>query len=270
MTYEQITVHDRGNIRVITLDRPEKLNAWTPTMHNELFDAFTTGNDDATVGAFVVTGAGRGFCAGADVSEVFAAQIDADADGERQAATPMRDATQQRDGARGDWVTLMRSSKPVVGAINGASIGVGLTMTLSMDFLVAHPEAKLSARFVKMGVVPELASSHYLVQRCGWGNASDLVLSGRTVLGVEAKALGLVDDVADDVLESAVARAATYAVNAPPSLRFSKQLLTENGTEADLDLVQHRELTLLRDAYATPEHREAIAAFLEKRPPKFH
>jgi len=264
MSYEQIMVHDRDNIRVITLDRPEKLNAWTPTMHNELFDAFTTGNDDDAVGAFVVTGAGRGFCAGADVSEVFAAQVDATDGDAGHGEAP------QRDGARGDWVKLMRSSKPVVGAINGASIGVGLTMTLSMDFLVAHPEAKLSARFVKMGVVPELASSHYLVQRCGWGNASDLVLSGRTVLGVEADVLGLVDDVAEDVLESAVARAATYAVNAPPSLRFSKQLLTENGTETDLDLVQHRELTLLHDAYATPEHREAIAAFLEKRPPKFH
>ena len=261
MTYEQITVHDQGTIRVITLDRPEKLNAWTPTMHNELFDAFTTGNDDVTVGAFVVTGAGRGFCAGADISEVFAAQIGDPADGTE---------TPQRDAARGDWVTLMRSSKPVVGAINGASIGVGLTMTLSMDFLVAHPEAKLSARFVKMGVVPELASSHYLVQRCGWGNASDLVLSGRTVLGSEARALGLVDDVADDVLAAAVGRAETYAVNAPPSLRFAKQLLTENGTETDLDLVQRRELTLLREAYATPEHREAIAAFLEKRSPKFH
>jgi enoyl-CoA hydratase/carnithine racemase len=261
MSYGQITVHDRGSIRVITLNRPEKLNAWTPTMHNELFDAFTNGNDDAAVGAFVVTGAGRGFCAGADISEVFAAQIEDTADVEQ---------SQEREVSRGDWVTLMRTSKPVVGAINGASIGVGLTMTLSMDFLVAHPEAKLSARFVKMGVVPELASSHYLVQRCGWGNASDLVLSGRTVLGAEARSLGLVDDLADDVLDAAITRAETYAVNAPPSLRFAKQLLTENGTETDLNLVQRRELTLLRDAYATPEHREAIAAFLEQRAPKFH
>jgi 2-(1,2-epoxy-1,2-dihydrophenyl)acetyl-CoA isomerase len=163
----------------------------------------------------------------------------------------------------------MRASKPVVGAINGASIGVGLSMTLSMDFLVAHPDAKLSVRFVKMGVVPELASSHFLVQRCGWGNASDLVLSGRTVLGAEAKALGLVDDVADDVVAAAVARAESYAVNAPPSLRFAKQLLTDNGAESDLSLVQRRELAALEVAYTTPEHREAVAAFLEKREPDF-
>lgn len=263
--YEQITTADRDAVRVISLDRPHKLNAWTPTMQAELFEAFLTGNDDPTIGAFVVTGSGRGFCAGADVSEVFAAQ--AEGDGQRD-DSPRR-ADEHRDRRDGDWVSLMRTSKPVVAAINGASIGVGLSMTLSMDFLVAHPEAKLSARFVKMGVVPELASSHYLVQRCGWGHASDLVLSGRTVLGSEAKELGLVDEVADDVVNAAVARAASYAVNAPPSLRFSKQLLTDNATESDLKLVQRRELTLLQEAYATPEHHEAIAAFLEKRPPRF-
>ncbi len=256
MSYEQITVEDRGIVRVVTLHRPEKLNAWTPTMQRELFDAFTVGNDDVAIGAFVVTGAGRGFCAGADVAEVFAAQVDG---GEPDSG----------DERPGDWVALMRASKPVVGAINGASIGVGLSMTLSMDFLVAHPAAKLSARFVKMGVVPELASSHFLVQRCGWGTASDLVLSGRTVLGVEAAALGLVDEVADDVVGAALARAESYAVNAPPSLRFAKQLLTQNGTESDLAVVQRRELAALELAYATPEHREAIAAFFERRDPEF-
>ncbi len=256
MSYTQITVEDRGIVRVVTLNRPEKLNAWTPTMQAELFGAFLDGNDDASIGAFVVTGAGRGFCAGADVSEVFAKQVDGDQSAE---------AT----GRPSDWVALMRGSKPVVAAINGASIGVGLSMTLSMDFLVAHPAAKLSARFVKMGVVPELASSHFLVQRCGWGNASDLVLSGRTVLGDEAHDLGLVDEIADDVVVAAISRAESYAVNAPPSLRFAKELLTDNGTESDLSLVQRRELAALEQAYATPEHREAIAAFLEKREPNF-
>lgn len=251
---QQIAVEDRGNVRVISLNRPERLNAWTPTMHNELVGAFMAGNEDPVVGAFVVTGAGRGFCAGADVEEVFARQVD----GGRRSEAPT-----------GDWVSLMRSSKPVVGAINGASIGVGLSLTLSMDFLVAHPEAKLSARFVKMGVVPELASSHFLVQRCGWGAASDLALSGRTVLGAEAFHLGLVDEVADDVVAAAIVRAETYAVNAPPAVQFAKRLLTMNGAEPDLALVEQRELDLLQQAYATPEHREAIAAFTEKRAPRF-
>ena len=269
MEYEQITVDDRDEIRIVTLDRPCRLNAWMRRMHAEMVHAFTTGNDDPAIGAFVVTGAGRGFCAGADVSDVFAQQIDdaGTTPGDPPAGNARDDEASDAD--RVDWVALMRTSKPVVGAINGAAIGVGLTLTLSMDFLVARPDAKLSARFVKMGVVPELASSHFLVQRCGWGMASDLALSGRTVLGTEAHEIGLVDEVADDVVAAATARAISYAENAPPSVRFAKDLLTANGTESDLALVQQRELTALKQAYATPEHREAVAAFIEKRPPKF-
>lgn len=258
--YTQIIVEDVEEIRLITLNRPDKLNAWTPRMSRELVDAFQTANEDPSIGAFVVTGAGRGFCAGADISEVFAAQID-----EEHTEAAEEEPTTDRV----DWVELMRSSKPVVAAINGASIGVGLTLVLSMDFLVAHPEAKLSARFVKMGVVPELASSHFLVQRCGWGNASDLALSGRTVLGTEALSLGLVDAVSEDPVAEAMDRARSYAENAPPSLRFVKELLTANGSEPDLGLVQRRELTALDEAYRTPEHHEAVAAFTERRAPKF-
>lgn len=276
MTFEQITVEDHDEIRLITLDRPDKLNAWTPRMNGELVEAFTAGNADDAIGAFVVTGAGRGFCAGADIAEVFAAQIDdaeptgSDAEPTGPDAEPTGAGAESTTGDRPvDWVTLMRTSKPVVAAINGASIGVGLTLVLSMDFLVAAPDAKLSARFVKMGVVPELASSHYLVQRCGWGNASDLALSGRTVLGDEALRLGLVDAVAHDVVAEAMARARSYAENAPPSVRFTKQLLTVNGTESDLERVQRRELAALGEAYATAEHREAVAAFIERRPPRF-
>ena len=260
MDYEQIQVEDRDEIRVVTLNRPEKLNAWTPQMSREMVHALQSGNADPAVGAFVFTGAGRAFCAGADIGAVFASQLDGTGD-----AQPRPDD----DRVRVDWVDLIRSSKPVVAAINGASIGVGLTLTLSMDFLVAHPDAKLSTRFVKMGLVPELASSHFLVQRCGWGMASDLALSGRTVLGHEGKDIGLVDEVADDVVAAAMARAASYAENAPPSVQLTKQLLTLNGTDTDLSSVQARELAALEQAYVTAEHREAVDAFMQKRAPKF-
>lgn len=257
MGQEQIEVTDHDEVRVITLARPEKLNAWTPRMHAEMIDVIRDGNEATSVGAFVVTGAGRAFCAGADIGAVFESQLDHEP------------SQEQVDAERVDWVDLVRSSKPMVAAINGASIGVGLTLTLSMDFLVAHPEAKLSARFVKMGVVPELASSHFLVQRCGWGAASDLALSGRTVLGDEARELGLVDEVSTDVVGAALARARSYAENAPPSVQLTKQLLTANAAETDLALVQRRETDALKVAYATDEHREAVSAFMEKRPPQF-
>ncbi len=266
MEYEQITVTDHDDVRVLTLNRPEKLNAWTPRMQAELAHAVKAGNDEPSVGAFVITGAGRGFCAGADISEVFAARIDA-ADG---AGTSVGEAASGGDAAAADWVELVRSSKPVVAAINGASIGVGLTMILPSDFLVAHSEAKISCRFVKMGVTPELASSHILVQRCGWGAATDLALSGRIVSGAEAREMGLVDEVTEgDVLAAALDRARSYAENPPTMVRLTKHLLTANGTDTDLRAVQRRELDALDIARASDDHREAVAAFLEKRPPKF-
>jgi enoyl-CoA hydratase/carnithine racemase len=227
-------------------------------MSAELVDAIEAADADQSVGAVVVTGAGRGFCAGADVSAVFDAQISGDA----PAAAPVR----QRD-----WVELVRSTKPIVAAVNGPAIGVGLTMILPFDRIVVAEGAKLSVRFVKMGLVPELASSLFLPQRCGLGVASDLMLSGRTVEGAEAVAIGLADELAapGDVVDVAIARARSYGENPAPQLRWIKQLLTENACETDPSAAQRREVAALQQAYATPEHKEAVAAFLEKRPPVF-
>jgi len=258
VTYEQILTEQRGEIVLLTLNRPDRLNAWTPRMSAELGDAIEAADSDPGVGAVVVTGAGRGFCAGADVSEVFETQLLSGAAPAAAPAAPPR---------RRDWVELVRSTKPIVAAVNGPAIGVGLTMILPFDRIVAAESAKLSLRFVKMGLVPELASSSLLPQRCGWGAASDLMLSGRTVLGTEAAAIGLADEVAPDdaVLDVAMERARTYAENPTPQLRWIKQLLTQNAGETDHKLVQSREVALLRQAYATPEHKEAVAAFLGKR-----
>ncbi len=280
--YEQITVKDitegPSTVRLITLSRPERLNAWTPKMQSELTDAVEAGNADPAVGAFVVTGEGRGFCAGADIGEVFAPSLNspdaatADAAPADTAADTADTANRDRDVVAGSWVDLVRKSKPIVAAINGASVGVGLTMVLSMDFLVAANTAKLSCRFVKMGVVPELASSHFLVQRCGWGAASDLALSGRTITGAEALDMGLVDEATDGdiVVETAISRALSYAENAPAAVLFTKELLTKNATDADLAAVQKRELTALNEAYHTDDHAEAVAAFMEQREPVFN
>ena len=260
MDYEQILREQRDEVVVLTLNRPEKLNAWTPRMSAELTDAIEAADADASVGAVVVTGAGRGFCAGADISAVFDAQLSGDT--KASSATPTR--------AR-DWIELIRSTKPIVAAVNGPSIGVGLTMILPFDRIVVAESAKLSVRFVKMGLVPELASSSFLPQRCGLGAASDLMLSGRTVLGPEAVALGLADEcVADDaVLDTALERARSYAENPTPQLRWIKQLISQNANETDTRVVQQREVALLQEAYASAEHKEAVAAFMEKRKPIF-
>ncbi len=271
-TREQITVKDltaNPTVRLITLSRPERLNAWTPKMQGELIAALEEGNADPKVGAFIITGEGRGFCAGADIGEVFAQNSGNSSNNSSNNSTNNSTNNDSADSAA-NWVNLVRQSKPIVAAINGAAIGVGLTMVLSMDYLVADSSAKLSCRFVKMGVVPELASSHFLVQRCGWGAASDLALSGRTITGAEAKAVGLVDEATDnDVVEVALERAISYAENAPAAVMFTKELLTANATETDLNAVQKRELTSLNKAYRSDDHAEAVAAFLEKREPVF-
>jgi enoyl-CoA hydratase/carnithine racemase len=265
--YEQILTERRDDVLVLTLNRPERLNAWTSQMMAELIDAITAGNDNNSIGAMVVTGAGRGFCAGADIGGQFASRLDKD-DATDDAAGD-HEASERRSAI--NWVQMCRESKPLVAAINGPSIGVGLSMVLPFDYLVAAEGAKLSARFVKMGVVPELASSHFLVARCGWGAASYLALSGATVVAEQALTMGLVDRVVapERVLDEALAVASEIAGNPGPQVRMIKDLLTKNADESDLDAVQQRELEALAVAYKTPEHREAVTAFLEKRSPKF-
>lgn len=260
MVFDTILVEDVDGVRVIILNRPERMNAWTYQMGAELAAAVKAGNDDEDVEAFVVTGAGRGFCAGADIGAVFDAQQQGDD------VKPDRDDESPRD-----WVGLVRASKPMVAAINGAAIGVGLTQVLPFDSLLAAEGAKLSVRFIRMGLVPELASSQFLLQRVGFGAASDLMLTGRTILAEEAKEIGLVDRVVapEDLMDAAVAQARAMGSNPQQALRMVKELLTVNANEPDLGRVQQRELAALQVCYTSPEHKEAIAAFMDKREPDF-
>jgi enoyl-CoA hydratase/carnithine racemase len=258
MEYEQIRTERRGDVMLLLLNRPDRLNAWTPRMTAELTHAIEAADADAGIGAVVLTGEGRGFCAGADITAVFDAQLQ----GDDQASVPQ--------GGR-DWIDLIRSTKPIVAAVNGPAIGMGLTMILSFDRIIVAEGAKLSIRFVKLGLVPELASSMFLPLRCGWGAASDLMLSGRTIMPEEALALGVVDEVVppEQLLDVAIERARSYGANPAPQLRWIKQLLTQNVNETDTAAVQLREVRRVGQAYATPEHREAIAAYNERREPNF-
>ncbi len=274
MDYEQIRYEQRDDLALITLNRPERLNAWTGRMNRELVDAIGTANDERSIGAIVVTGEGRGFCAGADVQDSFKRDIDRrdSTSGDRTAG----DSASDGDAERGErdlpsWVQLCRASKPMLAAVNGAAIGVGLTMILPFDQIIAADTAKLSCRFVKMGITPELASSHYLISRMGWGAASDLALTGRIVEADEAKELGLVDLVVphDALLDATFEKARLFSANPDPQLRMIKELLTQNAVETDIDVIQRREIDALDAALRTPEHREAVDAFLAKREPKF-
>jgi enoyl-CoA hydratase/carnithine racemase len=170
-----------------------------------------------------------------------------------------------------DWVAFVRASKPFVCAINGAAIGIGVTMCLPADQIVASTAAKFGMGFIKMGLVPELASTRLLAARVGIGRASDLCLSGRVISGTDAHGIGLADQLAepDALLDTALSIAASYAANPDMQLRMTKQLLTENVVETDLALVQRREHQMLLECWKSPEHAEAVSAFLDKRTPSF-
>lgn len=265
MDYQQIRYETRGPVALVTLDRPDRLNAWTPRMSEEQAHAIERANADDGVGAIVMTGEGRGFCAGADMSDTFQTRIDGVDPGANTA-----------EGSGGlpaglDWVRLVRESKPMIAAVNGAAVGIGMTMILPFDVILASEKARFGMLFIKMGLVPELASTHFLVQRMGFGRASEMCLSGRLYGAAECFERGLVDRIAspETLLDEALALAGEIAGNPAPQLRMTKSLLTANGSETDLRQAQKRESELLRACWETPEHAEAVRAFIEKRPPKF-
>lgn len=265
MEYTQITVGRRDEVALIRLNRPERLNAWTPTMADEQADAIRAANDDPSIGAIVMTGTGRGFCAGADMEATFQTRI--------SGTDPGNDTAGGVGGMpRGlDWVALLRESKPIVCAVNGPAVGIGVTMCLPADQIIASTAAKFGTGFIKVGLVPELASTRLLAARVGFGRASDLFLSGRVIGAAEAHAIGLADRITepDELVDEAVRVASSYAANPDLQLRMTKQLLTDNVVETDLALIQQREQEQLAACWASPEHAEAVAAFIAKRPPVF-
>ncbi len=260
MDFNTIKYEEKGKTALLTLNRPDKLNAWTPLMAEELAKAINKANEDKSIGAIVMTGEGKGFCAGADIEETFQTRIDGNDPG---------NDTQSGSGGMPknvDWVNLIRESKPMIAAVNGAAVGIGITMILPFDIIIASEKAKFGMFFIQMGLVPELASSHFLVQRMGFGKASELCLSGRLIEAKEAEKSGLIDFLSteENLLKDAIEKAEFIGNNPNPQLKMVKELLTKNGSEIDLKKAQERESELLRECWKTEEHKEAVKKFLTK------
>ena len=274
--YEQILFEQQGRTGIITLNRPEKLNAWTYGMGGEMMDAISRCNDDPGVGAIVVTGAGRGFCAGADIGGFNRAIESQDATANNPPATRAEARGERADPAlrqrRASLAHFLRESKPVIAAINGPSIGVGLTMTLPMDLRIASDQARFSMRFVRMGITPEVASTTYLPQITGIANALELCLTGRIIDAPTALSMGLVSRVVapDQLMSAAIELAEEIAFNPMDSVRAAKDMLHKHMVEQDLDNVVKVEGKTIFSMYSTPGHKEAIRSFIEKRKPNFN
>ncbi len=261
MSYEYILAEQQDRVGVVTFNKPDRLNVFSYDMFAEVRQAVETFNQDPTVGAVLLTGSGRAFCAGADIRG-WDRTIEARDRGEE----PRREREEE------NWVHFVQRSKPIVCAINGLSIGVGLTMTLPCDVRIASDQARLSMRFVRVGVLPELASTRILLQIVGLTHALELMLSGRIIGADEAGRVGLVNRVVphDQLMATATDTAAEIAFNPAESLAAIKRLVWQNLSETDLKEVLKRENSEFAAAMQRPAFKEAVKAFLEKREPEFH
>jgi enoyl-CoA hydratase/carnithine racemase len=277
MTYETLTVStDPDGITTLLLDRPDALNSFTVTMARELEDFFRAAATDDEIRAIVVTGAGRAFCAGMDLSatgNVFGLDESAN-------PTPadLRDRLTEepfQSGVRdtGGKVTLAIHDcpKPVIAAINGPAVGIGATMTLAMDLRLASSKARIGFVFGKLGIVPEAASTWFLPRIVGIQQALEWVYSAEIMTGEQALAGRLVRSVhePEDLLPAAYELARTFVVGrSPVALALAKQMLYRNSA-ADHPLFAHQADSLAMWHASIGDGKEGVAAFLEKRDPVF-
>jgi enoyl-CoA hydratase/carnithine racemase len=264
MQFEEILYDVEDHVLTITLNRPERLNAFTPTMGRELIEALDLAEADDSVRAVVVTGAGRGFCGGADL-EAGGSTFDWS---ERQAAGE----EVPRDGGGRISLRLFECVKPVIAAINGPAVGVGITMTLPMDVRLAAEGAKIGFVFARRGIVPEACSSWFLPRIVGISQAMEWVATGRVFDAKEALAGGLVRSVHApvDVLGAARALAREIAENAAPvSVALARQMMwTMLGARHPMEAHRADSRAMFvrgRSADAV----EGVTSFLEKRPAEF-
>ena len=275
MAYETITYEISEQILTITLNRPDKLNAFNATMQKELIDAFDRADRDDDVRAIIVTGAGRGFCAGADLSsgaDTF------DRDARRGPVKRLASGNVDygdpnvRDGGGQVTLRIFKCLKPVIGAINGPAVGIGVTMQLPMDIRIASENARFGFVFSQRGIVPEAASSWFLPRLVGISQALEWCYSGRVFPAQEALAGRLVSKVvaADELLPAARALARSFIdKTAPVSVALIRQMMWRM-LGADDPMEAHKVDS--RGIYArgrSDDVKEGVMSFLEKRPAAF-
>ena len=269
------SVGDDG-ILILTLDRPDALNAFTVQMAEELVAAFERASSDDDVAAVVVTGRGRAFCAGMDLS------VEGNVFGLDESQRPTMDDLQDRledpevlDGVRdtGGRVTLAiyACTKPVIGAINGAAVGIGATMTLAMDVRLASTKARIGFVFGKIGIVPEACSTWFLPRIVGISRALELVYSADILDGDAAHEVGLVRSVhePDELLPAAQALARKFTANrSPVATALARQMMYRNSAQPH-PIEAHRVDSLAMFYTSVADGKEGVASFREKRDPSY-
>lgn len=277
MNYNTLTydVQDAG-VLLLTLNRPEQLNAFTVEMANELVDAFTRASDDDAVRAIVVTGAGKAFCAGMDLSvpgNVFGLD-----ETQRPTLADMQERLDDpaifngvRDTGGRVVLSIFECKKPVIGAINGAAVGIGATMTLPMDIRIASEKARIGFVFGRIGIVPEACSSWFLPRIVGISQALEWTYMADIFDGHEAQRGGLVKAVVspDNLLEEAMKIARRIATErSAVGIALTRQMMYRNSAQPH-PMAAHQIDSLAMFYTSIGDGKEGVQAFLDKRPPRF-
>ena len=251
----EVVLHEvRDGVAKLTLNRPDRLNAWTPEMGARYFGLLEQSADDPAVRVIVVTGAGRGFCAGADMEVL---------QGIGGGATPVHSGKPQ--------TFPLTVAKPIHAAINGACAGLGLVQALMCDLRFAAAGAKFTTAFVRRGLIAEHGSSWMLPRLVGTARALDLLLSGRVVLAEEAFAMGLVNRVVapDALLGVVMDYARDLAAQCSPAAMAAIKHQVYRHCETDLATAMKESNELMAASLKRPDFREGVASFVERRPPRF-
>lgn len=261
MTEEPVLYEVRGAVAVLTLNRPAALNSFTRAMHQALWAALDRAEADAAVRALVITGAGRGFCAGADLAEFdFAPGPDLVA---RADPGPVIEQAFNPTVRR-----LQRLRMPTLAAVNGVAAGAGASLAMTCDIAIAAPQASFIQAFSKIGLIPDAGGSWFLVERLGLARALALAMTGDKLGAAQAKEWGMIWDVAEDPLAAALALGERLATLPTKALVATRALLREAGTrtlDAQLDAERDMQSALGR----THDYIEGVTAFREKRMPNF-
>ena len=261
MSEPTVVYEERGAVAVVTLNRPQALNSFTRQMHHELWAALDKAEANATVRALVITGAGRGFCAGADLAEFDFA------DGpnlvERADPGPIIDQAFNPTTRR-----IQALRMPVVAAVNGVAAGAGASIAMACDIVIASPQASFIQAFSKIGLIPDAGSSWLLVERLGLPRALALAMTGDKLMAEQAKAWGMIWDVAEDAVAAAFSMADKLAVMPTKALVATRKLMAGAHTRS-----LSEQLDQERDAQSalgkSHDYFEGVKAFLEKRPAHF-
>ncbi|MBS7742669.1 MULTISPECIES: enoyl-CoA hydratase-related protein [unclassified Chelatococcus] len=258
MSFETVLYEIADGVGTITLNRPDALNATNDTLYRELSGLIGDIAADRGVGAVVLTGAGRGFCAGADVKSM----------------NPDAKLLDRR--ARHRWILrdilqpLIALEKPVIAAVNGPAVGAGFNIALACDIVIASEKAVFSQIFTRLALVPDLGGLYLLTRVVGLNKAKELCFTAKKVTAEEGHKLGFVNHVVphEELMPRAQALAAEMAAGPPTSIAMIKTLLNKSSTSS-LEQMLEYESFAQTIAYTTPEHKEGVAAFREKRQPNF-